>query len=348
MNKNQRRELEAILNAAASRSRPALNYAVLSAGKFVILWTYMIAVEDFSKQLVAVCGGRVRGGQLSNGKFNEIMNRAETPLTRAKILGLGEWFFEPRLFGILAECMYEFPYGVGELERRLEDHQIAKDLIIVPLTTGLEVGRARAEKLLKVDSIPTYSPRDYATDDLKQEVFQAVLETIEEDATIDHVPLPSFPLPLALGPEIKRIIDWETDIAEVWRRDEERRRKIKAGLESTDEVLKEKARESLRDLWATIKRRKTIFDRQRDDIKSKTFGNISTPEDSLMDREEGIRAYDYVKARRGEQGRIYLDTLIATGGNVAVASKAAGVSRVTGNNWRRELQIQLSRKNLAQ
>src|SRR5262245_15968254 len=187
---DERRELDKILDAAASRSRPAINYAQLSAAQDVNLWMYMIAVEEVSKEVAVVWGGRVRGGKLSNRKFDEILSHAETPLTREKILGLGEWYFEPRLFGILVERMHEFPYGAGELERRLEGRQIAKELIILPLTAGSAIGHATADKLLKVDSISTYSPGDYDNDDLKQEAFLAALKKIAETAPIDQIPLP--------------------------------------------------------------------------------------------------------------------------------------------------------------
>ena len=83
------------------------------------------------------------------------------------------------------------------------------------------------------------------------------------------------------------------------------------------------------------------------DIELETMGDIPPPEESLRDREWGAKAYDYVKAHWGDRGKTYLDELIATGGNVAGASKAAGVSRVTGHKWRTELRNFISQKNPA-
>src|SRR5262249_48725573 len=166
MKNDQRRELEAILNAAASRRRPAYDYAGMSAERFVFVWSYVRTVEIFSAQLVAIGGGRIRGGRLSWDKFDEITRLADPPLTREKISDLAEWYFEPSLFLVLSECLGEQPHIVNELEERFKGHLICKDLIVTRLTTGVEVNLSRAEKLLKIDGIPSLNPHDF--NDLKQ------------------------------------------------------------------------------------------------------------------------------------------------------------------------------------
>jgi hypothetical protein len=84
-----------------------------------------------------------------------------------------------------------------------------------------------------------------------------------------------------------------------------------------------------------------------DEIRCETMADIPSPENSLLYRENGRDAYEYVISRYGDDGRRYLDALIATQGNVSAASEAAGRSRVTGTNWRRELQLHILRKNLS-
>jgi|SRR5262245_47504617 len=93
--------------------------------------------------------------------------------------------------------------------------------------------------------------------------------------------------------------------------------------------------------------RRALTEGRDKDIELETMGVISPPEESLGEREQGAQAYDYAKACWGDQGLRYLDTLIATEGNVAGASKAAGVSRVTGHKWRTELRNFISQKNPA-
>lgn len=378
MKNDQRRELEAILNAAASRRRPAYDYAGMSAERFVLVWSYVRIVEIFLGYLVAVGGGRNRGGQLSWEKFDEITKLADPPLTLEKIAQIAEWYFEPGIFGLLVEVLHEQPHIIDELRKRLKGHVIAKELFIAPLTIGVAKDRNQVVKHLGQEKqFVSFSPNEYEDQDLKQIALDAARKTIQEASKIDYVPLPPFPAPLRR--DIREI--WEKDVPEAWRREYEGvLGYIKAGLELTDEFIKETARQTLRNLFATTERHKAILagmedflrqgkrqgksneeswraewdfaeaavDGRRKDINLETVGDIPTPEESLSEREKGSKAYSYVTSRWGERGRLFLDALVASEGNVAEASRAAGISRVTGNNWRGELQIQLSKKNLAQ
>jgi hypothetical protein len=82
-----------------------------------------------------------------------------------------------------------------------------------------------------------------------------------------------------------------------------------------------------------------------EDILPETSGEIVSPEDSFARREVGSQAYEFATAKWGEPGKKYLETLIASEGNVSAASEAAGVSRVTGHKWRKELEFQFFKKN---
>jgi hypothetical protein len=83
-------------------------------------------------------------------------------------------------------------------------------------------------------------------------------------------------------------------------------------------------------------------------IQGEVNSATSTPEESMADRERGKAAYDYALRRFGEKGRKFLNALIATEGDITAASQAAGISRMTGHKWRRELQIRLSQRNSPQ
>jgi len=82
-----------------------------------------------------------------------------------------------------------------------------------------------------------------------------------------------------------------------------------------------------------------------EDILPETSGEIVSPEESFARREVGSQAYEFATAKWGEPGKKYLDTLMASEGNVSAASEAAGVSRVTGHKWRKELRFQVYKKN---
>src|SRR5438094_244962 len=115
MNNAQSSELELILNAAASRPRPALKYSRMSAEKLVIIWHYLICVKSFSFALVAEGARRTRV-HIPAAEWDEFETE---PLTRPLILKLAEWCYIPRLFWVIAECMYEEPYTIKEIDNRL-------------------------------------------------------------------------------------------------------------------------------------------------------------------------------------------------------------------------------------
>jgi len=376
MNADQRSELETILDQTSIRRRPAQDYATLSAERFVFAWSYVRTVQIFCSLLVAAGWARQLGRQLADEELTEIMEMADPPFSPEKLMGLGERYFDPVVFRLLADYGHEEPYLIAELEQRLKSHLIAKDLVITPRTTGIEVPQSRAEQLLRVNKIKAapWRQRHYESQDLKQNALVTALEVLKQNSTIRGVPLPSFPLPLQ--PDFRKI--WENVVAEEWRREyDEVLGMIKAGLEVTDAVLETKARDNLRTIWDTVKRRRAFgsgmedyfsggkrpgkspetscraewnfaeiaADSRRQEILSKTIGNITTPEESLRAREEGAEAYNFVESKWGQQGRQFLDALIANEGNVAKASSAAGVSRVTGHSWRDRIKIHLSKKN---
>ena len=258
MTNDTRKALAAILDAAASRARPVRNYAQMPAEEFVIIWHYLICVRTFSVMLLESGVSRSRGQMISNRELHEIDKISQPPITRENILGLAEWYFEPGLFWVFAELMCEEPHIINELERRLSDRRITKNLVITRLTVGVKGNIPLVKKLLKIDKIQAFPTTDRAIEsaDLKQQALLKALDAIDEESKIRFVPFP--PYPLLLRPDIRQV--WETEVAESWKREmESSLGKIKAGLLLKDEVLQQKVREHLRNFWDTIKGRKTVF-----------------------------------------------------------------------------------------
>ncbi len=362
MTEDQRQQLEGILDAATSRARPLLDYASMSEEQFVFLWHYMRCVEWFSVFLAAKGAYLKRGQQMPQEAMDEM---CDAPLTREKVLKLAEWYYEPGLFLVLAECMSEEPYVISEIDRKLPNRQITKNLVILPLTAGAQGDLSLVEKLLRVDKIKAFPSRyrEYDSDDLKQQAHLKTLETIEEESKIKFVALPPYPLPLS-HPEIKQI--WETDMAEAWKREIEKSMgKIKAALLLKDEDLRQKVRDHVRNFWETTKRRKGFFEGTEDfpehdpdawradwdfsktaakrrirEIESETTTRTLNPEEHLEEQQtqrEALkqtlklttRAYEIAMKRPGKKAKIFIDKLTA-GKTTTAAADAAGISRRTG------------------
>lgn len=111
------------------------------------------------------------------------------------------------------------------------------------------------------------------------------------------------------------------------------------------ERLPKALRDSYRESFRTRDRRETILRGADTEIQSEITGDSPTPEGSIIEREIESDAYEYAKSRYGEQGSLFLDKLIASGGNVTIASEATGFSRATGHKIKKELQIHISKKN---
>ena len=150
MNEKQRRELDAISDAAALRRRPVIDYGRMSPREFVLTSSAVRTVEIFSTLLVEA--GASRAGRISDHERGEIVRLSDPPLTeeetldpvkqlpvRDKLSKLANYYFEPELFWILAECMSERPYFIAEWSRRRRDHPLAVDLFIVPAVVGVEM-----------------------------------------------------------------------------------------------------------------------------------------------------------------------------------------------------------------
>ena len=241
----------------------------------------------------------------------------------------------------------------------------------------MQVEPNEVHKAIGVETLTSYSAKEEDTEDLKSEATTKALDFFKHrHGTVEvkqryGMPIPPLPQNLGLAPQDpdpwglhhRYLLDWYID-----RLAKEYQSLFIGGVDR----VKEAVHQYLRNKWETRDRRKTIFEGKEDlpkqgpdsvradwdfsktsakirgeEITSETLGDISPPEDSLANREIGAQAYDFVLSRWGEQGRIFLDTLIATRGNVTAASEAAGFSRVTGHKLRTELQIFVSKKNPA-
>jgi hypothetical protein len=102
MAESQRLELESILNAAAARRRPVLQYHRMSTEKFVLIWHYLICVKSFSFGIVS-WGASSNGVCVPDAEWDEFESGS---LTRSLILKLSEWCYIPRLFAVLGSACW--------------------------------------------------------------------------------------------------------------------------------------------------------------------------------------------------------------------------------------------------
>jgi hypothetical protein len=233
-----------------------------------------------------------------------------------------------------------------------------------------------------------YHGRDRAKEnhDLRVDSVMRALEMAANLEAPSYEPGPLPPFPLDLHPAERSF--WNTGLAKAWRRGHETLRKgVIPVLDGDAEHISRSAanypsdeRKKARLRWKMLhginrapasaaKGEKETVEAQRaawraewdiselaakeihpntEAIHAEVNAKIGTPEDSMAEREIGAEAYDYALSRLGERGRQFLDELIASEGNVSVAAKAAGISRVTGHKWRTELQILLSKNKLTQ
>ena len=362
-----KRQLETMMRAADVRPRPLLNYVGMTPEEFVTVWFYGRFVEIFSVALVEV-GGR---GNLPVEREWQKICELSGDLLPDVLFGLAQKYYERALFWVLCERMCEQTYLMEELAKRIEGKEIGTNLVLLPVALRDDTGLSHVEKLLRVDKLEPFAgrERDYEAGDLKQMALEKALATISAERGINRMPLP--PYPLILRPDIQNA--WDSWMAEAWKQGMQKAfGEIKAGLTLDDETIRQKTREHIRNLWDTTTRRhdilegkegfpaegnaacradwdwtETAADARKAEVQSETTGDIPTPEESITEREQGTEAYNYVKRRWGEQGRRFLDELIATGGNVTAGSRAAGVSRMTGNRWRNDIKIELSKKTPA-
>jgi hypothetical protein len=356
-------DLEAKIAAASARPRPVLNYDGMTLEEFVRVWFYGRFVEMFSVALVELGANQ----NWSVGREWQTISEVSGELTENVLFALADKYYEPALFWVLCERMYEQICVMEELAKRIEGKAIGTNLILIPAALRLHPDLSRVEKSLQVDKLTSFRERDYEADDLKQMALEKAVATINGGRGINRIPLPAYPV--KLRPDIQSA--WDTWMAEAWKQGMQNAfGEIKAGLTLDDETIIQKTREHIRNLWDTTTRRHDILQgkegfpedgsaacqaewdwtraaahNRQEEIQTETVGEIPTPEDSVTERELGAEAYNYVKSRWGEQGRVFLDNLIASDGNVAAASKAAKVSRVTGTEWRNQIEIELSKKN---
>jgi hypothetical protein len=355
-----------ILDNVCSIPRPLRDYSKLSSATF--------AACEFIRRLMEIQGFfmayyRATGKLPVTKKGIEHILVASMSLTPTSLAAIYCACSDFALVSLLANLKIEELFIGAELEKRLADKSIGTVLVLAPFFTGTPPTEKWLTKKLKVDNIKAHNPlREQEMHDIRYDSITRALELAGklESPIYDPGPLPRFPLEM-------RPVEasfWNVALAKAWRNGHKTLRKgIIPVLENRSEAIPDEVRNSRREKWRTIARREKIrkgtddfpadgpaaWRAQQDfaetarsmrgqDIESETVGNIPTPEDSLVERETGAHAYAYVTSRWGEKGQKYLDTLIATEGNVSAASKAAGISRVTGTLWRKEIQIKLSEK----
>ncbi len=362
----KRDEFLALLAQVASIPRPRRDYSTLNNATF--------AAIEFIRRLMEIQGFfmahyRVTGRLPVTKKDIQHILVASMTLTSTRLAAIYCACSDATLVGLLADLKIEELFIGAELEKRIADKRIGAVLILAPFFLGHSPSEEWITKKLEVDKIKAFD-RDMAVEahDIRYDSITRAFElaaNLEVDP-YDPGPLPSFPLPL----QPYEASFWNVGLAKAWRKGHDTLRKgLVPVLRGDAEAIPERVREYRREEWRKIARRGKIregteefptdgpeawraqqdFDEvakgmRGEDINSETVGDIPTPEDSVAERETGVHAYDYVTSRWGEKGQKYLDTLIATEGNVTAASEAAGISRVTGTLWRKEIQIKLSGK----
>jgi hypothetical protein len=354
VNQDQTLQLETILNASASRRRPVVKYSRMSTEKFVVIWHYLRTVEIVSSLIVVAGACRTRGSQISDAAVDEIMNLVEPPMTRPAILKLAEWYYEPGLFWVFAECMGEQPYAIRELDNRMINRQIGKHLAVIPATIGKEtdisgVGKylwadRRIKALLKpfgvVDS-EGVRESEYETADLMQKSFVKALELIEVESDIKPVPLPPYPLPLR--PDFQHV--WDTDIANLWAQVVENDLgRIKAGLILSDDSLREGVRGESRNLWATDRRRLKILAVNHLEIQSEVHPEVDDRNLIPDVSDRMLKVLRIAKKRWGVKAVRALRYLF-NGKTEEEAARLAGITTRTLLNYKTRLAKEFSQKN---
>jgi hypothetical protein len=210
-------------------------------------------------------------------------------------------------------------------------------------------------KFLSVEKIAAFPVREpsgvfreseYEAGDLRQRAFLKTLEILSESSKMKSAPLPPFPIPLPPG--VQHV--WNTTVAEAREKEVENNLgQIKAGLSVPDEIIRQKVRDELKNLFATSKRRRNLS-RATAGFREKglnlepwradwghTTGVVPEPEEYLGEQDSfqeivarDRRAYEKAVKRSGEPGRVFLDGLKA-GLSVKDAALAADISTRTGN-----------------
>jgi hypothetical protein len=369
MDRTRREEFKSILARVASVPRPLLDYSTFSNATF--------AGCEFIRRLMEIqCGLMLffrSTGQLpvTQDGLNLILTRS-MEITLRDLAEDYELCGEREITALLAHLKIEELFIGAEIEKRLADKRIGTAIILVPFFEGSKPIEKWLTKELRVDKIKAHG-KDKAVEDYDirgDSVMRALKMAANlESSSYEPGPLPAFPLEM----NHHEASFWNGYLAKVWMRGHTTLRQgLIPVLNGDAERIPKQVRECRREDWKKIARHKRFLEGtdkfptngpeawradwdfseraavgRYEDIKPETMGDILQPEESLSAREIGAEAYDYVRAQHGEQGRIYLDTLIATEGNVSKASQAADVSRVTGHKWRTEIRNFISKKNPA-
>ena len=276
-----------------------------------------------------------------------------------------------RLVRLLLNLKMEGAFVEHECERRLEHHKVGNEIILL-----LE-GQDRLkefEKILSVDKISSFHPREQSSDDIKQLAVASAWsawDKLRDKYTEDPYKPPEFPLEMI--PEEQEFWD-NMMINRVWKNDRRAHlRQMIPIFAGETETIPQIVHSRLKEDWRKIKRRNEIFEgraidsalKRLDPERAERIDWSIIPEMSrkavsqrlieelheerdqereISARLESERAYRIAIKRWGKRGKLFLDAL-RQGKDVLNASSAAGVTRQTGHKYLSELKKLLSEKN---
>jgi hypothetical protein len=331
MIEDRKAERVSMMVAADTRPRPVLAYREMSPEEFVVAWFFGRFVEMFAIALVYLGTNKTWPGASDWRKVSETSG----DITPELLFKLADQYYERGLFWVLCERMCEQTYVMEELNKRLENHEIGVNLVLIPQTLKLDGDLSRVHRRLKIDNVKPYPGKEkhYDTNDIKAVGVDKAFRAIKDHTLGNRLPLPPFPLRLA--PFAQNI--WDTWMTEAWEQGIANAfGEIIAALSVDDEELRQKSRDQVRELFRDSKQYDEVFVNQ-EGFHVDDHAPITSPEERVEVIQRVEKAYQDAEDRWGEKGRAFVDNLIATE-SVTETARAIEISRKTGHEWRNQLK----------
>jgi len=375
-------EINELIAQVAALPRPKMDYTKMSPPDFAVIdfihrmfeiqASYMALLRSFAvmyQRLHVVPEPVARYGGLP---FEELVKWSRN-YTRQHLIEVYTVYPDARLIQLLLDLRMEGAFLEHESVRRLEHHKVGSEIVL------LQDGQDRLkefEKLLSVDKISSFHPREQSSEDIKQSAVTSAWSAwsnLREKYTEDPYKPPEFPLEML--PEEQEFWD-SMMINRVWKNSRRAHlREMIPIFAGETETIPEIVHSRLREDWRKIKRRNEIMKGRTEDsdlknldperaeridwsiIPEKSREAVSQrlreelheerdQEREISARLESERAYRIAIKRWGKHGQLFLDAL-RQGKDVLNASSAAGVTRQTGHKYLSELKKLLSEKNLS-
>ncbi len=304
--------------------------------------------------------------------FEELVKWSQN-YTRQHLIEVYTVYQDARLIRLLLYLRIEGSLLEHESVRRLEHHKVGSEIVLLQ---GGEDRLKEFEKILSVDKILSFHPREQSSEDIKQSAVTTAWSAWNElqgKYTEDPYQPPVFPLEML--PEEQEF--WENImINRVWKNGRRAHlREMIPIFAGETETIPQIVHSYLKEDWRKIKRRNGILqgrpidsalksldperaeridwsiipEKSREAVSQRLRDELhveQNQENTIHARFVSESAYRIAIKRWGKCGRLFLDAL-RQGQNVVDASSSAGVSRQTGHKYLSELKKQLSKKNLS-